>query len=61
MATFADLQLWQSLDDELIGLLDNFSNLVRAASVTDEEAEHAAFASKGDAKKAPGDMIEVRP
>ncbi len=52
----AELQLWQSLDAELLNLYDNFSNLVRAAHIPDEDSEHAAFTKE---KKAPGDLLEV--
>ena len=53
-----DLLLWQSLDDELVGMLDTFSNLIRASHVPDEESEPAAFNARE--RKAPGDLLEVR-
>jgi hypothetical protein len=51
-----DSVLWQSLDDELVNLVDNFSNLLRAAQISDEDAEHTLHNKE---KKAPGDLLEI--
>lgn len=56
MASLEDLQLWQSLDAELLNLYEHFSNIMRAAQVPEEEGEHTAFSKE---KKAPGDLLEV--
>jgi hypothetical protein len=57
MSAATDLLLWQSLDTELVSMLDTFSNLVKASHVPDEESEPSAFNTRE--RKAPGDMLEV--
>ena len=52
-----DYSLWQSLDTELVSLLDHFGNLIRAAHIPDEDIEAAT--STGRDRQAPGDLLEI--
>jgi hypothetical protein len=57
MSSTLDYSLWQSLDNELVGMLDNFSNLVQAAHIPDEG--QAATGNTPAAKRAPGELLEI--
>lgn len=53
-----DLLLWQSLDKELLSMVETFGNLIKAATVLDEEVDPMALGSSRE-RKAPGDLLEV--
>ena len=53
-----DLLLWQSLDKELLSMVDTFGNLIKAATVLDEEVDPMTLGSSRE-RKAPGDLLEV--
>lgn len=52
-----DLQVWQTLDAEIVSMVDNFSNLVRAARIPDEDDSQQPREQR--AQRAPGDMLEI--
>lgn len=51
----SDLQLYQRLDTELVTFLENFTNLVKAARISDEDVELVAQRQK----RVPSDLLEV--
>ncbi len=54
----SELDLYQKLDVELVSLVDNFTNLVKAARAPEEEHQ-GREAREGRDKRAPGELLEV--